>query len=515
MGREQSVSILKPALLHRELRGRRLRLARRIVVFTAVLIGVAAARWLTRWSEVRLTEAQRYADLAPKPLLEAVTIVSIAIAILAVLVWWGLAFLVYRRRSRDLYGLYLALAFFCCGAAITDPSRFTPLARSDDAGFVAPLLMLANAFVVPWIFLFPDGRLVPRWAIVPIVVWVGWYLGRMFVPALDPRGPWLLLWMITPLLAVGSVVYRYLRRSSAVQRQQIKWPLVAGVLYIPPWIVSNLLKEVVAGTSEGGAFLVTTIGATLYALALLALPIALAIGIFRQGLFDLDFVINRAVAYGALSVIITLLFALLGTFTTRALAAITGQRTDIAVIAVGLIVAILFIPIKTAVIRIADRFKPDQRVLAIVVVDLLNSGDAAGQRHADPQRLRDVAEPAVESFGGTFVDRETSALRMVFTGPGRAIRCAQGVVSTAGANGLDVRAAAHIGELELLGGRASGDAVDTCARIATLASLGEVLVTGTLRDVVAGSDIEFASRRTRTPDRSTSATSLFSVTRAA
>ena len=84
-----------------------------------------------------------------------------------------------------------------------------------------------------------------------------------------------------------------------------------------------------------------------------------------------------------------------------------------------------------------------------------------------------------------------------FDGPARAIRCAQAVVESLRGIGLEVRAGVHTGECELDEGKVAGIAVSVGARVAELAPSGEVLVTATVRDLVAGSGIEFERRDER------------------
>jgi class 3 adenylate cyclase len=76
----------------------------------------------------------------------------------------------------------------------------------------------------------------------------------------------------------------------------------------------------------------------------------------------------------------------------------------------------------------------------------------------------------------------------------RAIRCALAVGDSARRLGLDVRAGVHTGECELLGDKVAGIAVHTGARVAALARAGEVLVSQTVKDLVAGSGLEFDAR---------------------
>jgi len=78
-----------------------------------------------------------------------------------------------------------------------------------------------------------------------------------------------------------------------------------------------------------------------------------------------------------------------------------------------------------------------------------------------------------------------------FDGPARAIRCASAVADVARLLGLEVRASLYAGENEMRGGDVSGLAVHIGARIGAVAGAGEVLVSGTVRDLVVGSGLEF------------------------
>ena len=97
----------------------------------------------------------------------------------------------------------------------------------------------------------------------------------------------------------------------------------------------------------------------------------------------------------------------------------------------------------------------------------------------------------VHSFRGRVVDTAGDGLLASFDGTGRAIRCARAVVEDAVELGLSLRAGIHTGECELDGDRLRGVAVHIGARVASLAGDGEILVTSTVKDLVAGSGIVF------------------------
>ena len=95
---------------------------------------------------------------------------------------------------------------------------------------------------------------------------------------------------------------------------------------------------------------------------------------------------------------------------------------------------------------------------------------------------------------GMLVDRSGDGILATFDGPARAIRCAWGIRDAIGLVGLDVRAGLHTGEVTARNGDVAGIAVHIGARVSELAGPGEVLVTRTVRDLVAGSGIEFDDR---------------------
>jgi class 3 adenylate cyclase len=97
-------------------------------------------------------------------------------------------------------------------------------------------------------------------------------------------------------------------------------------------------------------------------------------------------------------------------------------------------------------------------------------------------------------FRGVEIDTAGDGFFARFDGPARAIRCAQAITEAVRELDLEVRAGLHTGECELADGKVAGIAVSTGARIAAEASPGEVLVSSTVKDLVAGSGIRFEDR---------------------
>jgi class 3 adenylate cyclase len=144
---------------------------------------------------------------------------------------------------------------------------------------------------------------------------------------------------------------------------------------------------------------------------------------------------------------------------------------------------------------------PDpERVLATVLfVDVVGSTERAAElgdrRWADLlRRFHRVAVEQLGRFRGRLVDAAGDGFLATFDGPARGIRCAHAVGAALGELGVEIRAGVHTGEVELDEDRVRGIAVHIGARIAALAGPGEVLVSSTVKDLVAGSGLDFEDR---------------------
>jgi class 3 adenylate cyclase len=97
-------------------------------------------------------------------------------------------------------------------------------------------------------------------------------------------------------------------------------------------------------------------------------------------------------------------------------------------------------------------------------------------------------------FRGREVDTAGDGFLATSDGPARAVLCAHAVSSSVRTLGLEIRAGVHTGECELIGGKVGGISVHIGARVASLAGPGEVLVSSTVKDLVAGSGLVFEDR---------------------
>jgi pimeloyl-ACP methyl ester carboxylesterase len=142
---------------------------------------------------------------------------------------------------------------------------------------------------------------------------------------------------------------------------------------------------------------------------------------------------------------------------------------------------------------------PDRVLATVLFTDLVGSTERAAE--LGDRRWRDLLEQhhatirrELVRFDGREVDTAGDGFFATFDGPARAIRCAQAIVGAVRPLGLEVRAGLHTGEVERADGKIAGIAVNIGARVAGQGDAGEVLVSGTVKDLVAGSGLQFEER---------------------
>ena len=143
--------------------------------------------------------------------------------------------------------------------------------------------------------------------------------------------------------------------------------------------------------------------------------------------------------------------------------------------------------------------EPDRVLATVLFTDIVGSTRQATK--LGDRRWRELLErhhalvrKELDRFNGRELDTAGDGFLATFDGPARAIRCADAIESGVQVLGLEVRAGVHTGECELFGDKVAGLAVHTGARIASEAGAGEVLVSQTVKDLVAGSGISFEDR---------------------
>lgn len=143
--------------------------------------------------------------------------------------------------------------------------------------------------------------------------------------------------------------------------------------------------------------------------------------------------------------------------------------------------------------------RPDRILASVLFTDIVEStrraADVGDSAWRDLRERHDaLVRSQLERFDGREVKQTGDGFLARFDGPARAIRCARSIADEVHELGMEIRAGVHTGECELIGDDLGGVAVHVAARVGAHARPDEVLVSGTVKDLVMGSEIEFADR---------------------
>jgi class 3 adenylate cyclase len=143
--------------------------------------------------------------------------------------------------------------------------------------------------------------------------------------------------------------------------------------------------------------------------------------------------------------------------------------------------------------------EPDRMLATVLFTDIVGStehatrlGDRAWKVLLEQHYT--IVRKALAQFRGREMDTAGDGFFAIFDGPARAIRCACGIRDSIRQLGVEIRAGLHTGEVEQTGDKVGGIAVHIGARVAAAADPSEVLVSSTVKDLVAGSGIHFTDR---------------------
>ncbi len=363
--------------------------------------------------------------------------------------------LIASRRPRHPIGwLMLAIGLVAVTGGVFDGSArqlYAPRPELGAALFLVGdvLSRLVLLLIGILLLLFPDGRLPSRgWRVVVIAGTTAWVLSDItevlgpgpladFAMSHPPQNPFgiaalndfppgpaigvsiFLVFFGSLLLSIVSVVFRFYRAGPEM-RLQLKWVALAGSLLVAGIVGANVF--VAATVSVGGGWAPLPVQAP-QLVAFVAMNLAIAVAILRHRLFDIDLVISRTVAYGALAALITAFYigvvAGIGGF----LAAGSASRLLLAVIATAA-VAVAFQPLRARLERLANRLVYGRRAVPYeVLADFTTRLDGSAssvellpvmakmlaQGTASDAATVWLLEKDVEVAAGTFPDHQSVA----------------------------------------------------------------------------------------------------------
>jgi hypothetical protein len=276
----------------------------------------------------------------------------------------GLGLVIFLGKASGWYGTFVAVTLVSIGAAVPQSAfHLLEIEPSWDSVSWVVTVFSWTLFGL-FMYLFPDGRFTPRWTLYLAATWVAVQFLAMALPgtladptswAPGPRTVYFFSWLLTGVAAQG---YHYLRIASREQRQQTKWVLVGlAVAYLVPFAIA--LPPALFPTAEMSLLRLAVTPVML--LAAMLVPVTIAVSVRRYHLWDIDIFVNRAVVYGTLTAVLGGLFAALIGLTQRVFIALTGDRSDAAVVLTTLVLVSVSHPLKTSVQGLVDRWLGDGR----------------------------------------------------------------------------------------------------------------------------------------------------------
>lgn len=442
--------------------------------------------------------------------------------------------LVASRQPGNAMGwvlLALAVANAVPGAA-TQYTRYALITNAQAPftpwipwfGFVGSTLVYPAGLAPIGLLLIPNGRLLsPRWA---WVLWAGTGLTVLLLvlTALDPLGidirgvkgapnptgvPGLEGLALSPpgiavylaglgvIAAAGASVLIRLKRAEgeeAVQLRWIAWSVAfAVVLNVGFTFVGLLILPADQVASLTAGTVIVGFG--------IAMPLGFAVAMLRYRLYDLDLLLNRTVLYGAVSVVLLVVFGAANVVAQSALQTWFGRGSNLMAAAVGLGAGLAFAPVRHRLQPIVDRALPARSRLTLLFNDIVEStqaivdlGDERWREVLD--RYRTVVRQNLARWRGREVNTAGDAFFAVFDRPANAVRCAITMRDDVAEIGLRVRTGLHVGDVEMRGEQVSGLAVHAAARVMGIAGAGEILVSGELAKRLPNQPMRDAGRHT-------------------
>jgi hypothetical protein len=277
---------------------------------------------------------------------EATIVVAFIIPLVATA---AIGLLIFWRRSDDWAAVLFSLMLVM--------SCSIPLRGEWDLEQAVPWLelpirfvwVLANFLFLILLFVFPDGRFVPRWtrllgaAAIPAAVLVD--LTQELSKA--RLGLTALIWSLFWGVGLYAQIYRYRHVSGPVQRQQTKWVALAFGLIVLFLLLGVVLPFVVVDAASGWFVWALPALAALIPL----LPASVGVAILRHHLYDIDRLLSRTLTYGLLTVVLGILYVSAVVILSQVLNP-QGGDSALAVAASTLLIAVLFQPLQR---RIQDR----------------------------------------------------------------------------------------------------------------------------------------------------------------
>jgi hypothetical protein len=279
-----------------------------------------------------------------------------------VAIYWIVGIVILWQQGASRIGLIVSLTLLVI--PITMISDTNNIYTRYPALLIPSVILptLGMIFLVSFLYLFPNGRFYPRWAVIPML---GTYLILTISGILELTGVNVVVTAGNPFfLALVSLIFisfffqvlRYRNYSTQAERQQTKWAMLGFtglIISFPMWA---LFFGDIVEIPPGEVRLLAVLGGWLLIVVLLAgLPITLAIAILRYRLWNIDFIIRRTLIYGVLTILLLVVYFTVVILLQNILVAVGGQQSPLIIVLSTLLIAALFNPLRLRIQNFIDR----------------------------------------------------------------------------------------------------------------------------------------------------------------
>jgi len=287
-------------------------------------------------------------------------LVTIFFALIAA-IWCAVGLLIFWRKSDD--WLALLAAFFLVMFNLTNSGNPPYALVLAYPVFALPLSIagfLGLTSLFAFFLLFPNGRLVPRWmGLILLLAIINAFFGNFPSPTSNFQTNWpgwlnLLVQGVLLITIIYSQIVRYRRVSTPVQRQQTKW-VVLGVTMSLGVLIGILVIGLLIPSTNNNEILGGVIATFLFNCAFLLIPLSIGFSILRYRLYDIDVLINRTLVYGSLTALLALLYFGLIFALQSLFQGLFHQQNAVAIVISTLVIAALFQPLRHRLQRFIDR----------------------------------------------------------------------------------------------------------------------------------------------------------------
>ena len=271
-----------------------------------------------------------------------------AVTVLNTLVYWALGGLIVWRQGGTRAGLAVSLALII--VPISTYGGSTDWAENYPSLVLPGILLniLGTIIMLVFFYLIPNGRFSPRWAYIPLTITIFLMVILTLqingVTALSDKTSSLLGTTIVGLVILGGGfhIYRYLRESTPIERQQTKWMLFGVITYIlgvVMWVlIFGRALDIPAGKAR---LLAMMLGWLAVNITLLGLPVAITIAILRHRLWDIDLIIRKTLQYTLLTGLLALVYFGSVVLLQSLVETFTNQQSPIVIVLSTLAIAAL------------------------------------------------------------------------------------------------------------------------------------------------------------------------------